>query len=98
MLDLFHYSLFSSVYLMGICYNLMLHHLQAGFFARLIGPNIAAASAQSSLKSLSGSSPSIQLAARNCFLLEDPPDDKKEPSGSERYVNLFQAYIFLSNL
>ncbi|KAK6240956.1 hypothetical protein SCA6_006345 [Theobroma cacao] len=58
----------------------------AGFFARLVGPKIAAASAQSSLKSLSGSSPSIQLAARNCFLLEDPPDDK-EPNGSESVVN-----------
>ncbi|XWS54897.1 hypothetical protein CRYUN_Cryun10bG0129100 [Craigia yunnanensis] len=59
----------------------------AGFFARLVGPNIAAASAQSSMKSLSGSSPSIQLAASNCFLLEDPPDDKKEPTGSESVVN-----------
>ncbi|XVE93226.1 hypothetical protein REPUB_Repub01dG0172100 [Reevesia pubescens] len=59
----------------------------AGFFARLVGPNIAAASALSSLKSLSGSSPSIQLAARNCFLLEDPLDDKKEPTGSESVVN-----------
>ncbi|XWS67930.1 hypothetical protein CRYUN_Cryun04dG0047100 [Craigia yunnanensis] len=59
----------------------------AGFFARLVGPDIAAASSQSSLKSLYGSSPSIQLAARNCFLLEDPPDDKKEPTGSESVVN-----------
>jgi len=25
-----------------------------------------------------------QLAARNCFVLEDPPDEKKEQSGSER--------------
>ncbi|XP_022763273.1 SWI/SNF complex subunit SWI3D-like isoform X2 [Durio zibethinus] len=59
----------------------------AGFFARLVGPNIAAVSAQSSLKSLSGSSPSVHLAARNCFFLEDPPDDKKEPNGSESVVN-----------
>ncbi|GMJ12797.1 SWITCH/SUCROSE NONFERMENTING 3D [Hibiscus trionum] len=59
----------------------------AGFFARLVVPNIATASAQSSLKALSGSSPSIQLAARNCFLLEDPPDDKKEPSVSESVVD-----------
>ncbi|GMJ03548.1 SWITCH/SUCROSE NONFERMENTING 3D [Hibiscus trionum] len=59
----------------------------AGFFARLAGPNIAASSAQSSLKSLSGSCPSIQLAARNCFVLEDPPDDKKEPACSESVVN-----------
>ncbi|XP_022746837.1 SWI/SNF complex subunit SWI3D-like [Durio zibethinus] len=59
----------------------------AGFFARYVGPNIAAAAAQSTLKLLSGYSPSIQLAARNCFLLEDPPDDKKEPTGSESVVN-----------
>ncbi|KAK8311164.1 hypothetical protein V6Z12_D02G231900 [Gossypium hirsutum] len=31
-------------------------------------------SAQTSLK---GSSPNIQLAARNCFILEDPPDDNR---------------------
>lgn len=78
-----------------MCDNFMYLSLQAGFFARLVGPKIAAASAQSSLKSLSGSSPSIQLAARNCFLLEDPPDDK-EPNGSERYVNLFHAYNSLA--
>ncbi|XVF01119.1 hypothetical protein REPUB_Repub04eG0060600 [Reevesia pubescens] len=60
----------------------------AGFFARLVGPNIAAASAQSLLKLLSSSSPSMELAARNCFLLEDPPDDKKEPTGSESVVNV----------
>ncbi|KAK8613699.1 hypothetical protein V6N13_101456 [Hibiscus sabdariffa] len=59
----------------------------AGFLARLVGPNIAAASAQSSLKLLSGSCPSIQLATRNCFVLEDPPDDKKEPTCSESVVN-----------
>ncbi|KAK8564318.1 hypothetical protein V6N13_005448 [Hibiscus sabdariffa] len=59
----------------------------AGFFARLVGSNIAASSAQSSLKSLSGSCPNIQLAARNCFVLEDPSDDKKEPTCSESVVN-----------
>ncbi|XP_017632713.1 tobamovirus multiplication protein 1-like [Gossypium arboreum] len=31
--------------------------------------------------------PNIQLAARNCFILEDPPDDKKEQTGSESVVN-----------
>ncbi|KAE8711726.1 organ-specific protein S2-like [Hibiscus syriacus] len=59
----------------------------AGFFARLVGPNIAAVSAQSSLKLLSGSCPNLQLASRNCFILEDPPDDKKEPTCSESVVN-----------
>ncbi|KAK8626831.1 hypothetical protein V6N13_134461 [Hibiscus sabdariffa] len=58
----------------------------AGFFARLVGPKIATTSAQSSLKALSGSSPSIRLATRNCFLLEDPPDDKNEPTVSESVV------------
>ncbi|KAK8616394.1 hypothetical protein V6N13_017944 [Hibiscus sabdariffa] len=59
----------------------------AGFFARLAGPKIASASAQSSLKAVSGCSPNIELAARNCFLLEDPPDDKKEQPGSDYVVN-----------
>ncbi|XP_039064310.1 SWI/SNF complex subunit SWI3D-like, partial [Hibiscus syriacus] len=59
----------------------------AGFFAHLVGPNIASVSAQSSLKLLSGSCPNLQLAARNCFVLEDPPDDKKEPTCSESVVN-----------
>ncbi|KAE8716689.1 organ-specific protein S2-like [Hibiscus syriacus] len=59
----------------------------AGFLACLVGHKIATASARSSLKALSGSSPSIQLAARNCFLLEDPPDVNKEPTVSESVVN-----------
>lgn len=56
----------------------------AVFLARLVGPDVAIASAHSSLKSLSGSSPGIQLATRHSVLLEDPPDDKKEAIGSER--------------
>ncbi|KAF7840934.1 SWI/SNF complex subunit SWI3D [Senna tora] len=56
----------------------------AGFLARLVGSDVAVASAHSSLKSISGNSPSIELAARHCFLLEDPPNDKKEPISSER--------------
>ena len=74
--------------------------LQAVFLSRLVGPDVAIASAHSSLKSISGSSPGIQLAARHCFLLEDPPDDKKEPVGSGRCVTLSGAYFlwkFLSN-
>ncbi|KAG2703460.1 hypothetical protein I3760_06G138400 [Carya illinoinensis] len=58
----------------------------AVFLARLVGPDAAIASAHSSLKSISGCSPGLQLAARHCFLLEDPSDGKKEPVpvGSER--------------
>ncbi|CAL1384973.1 unnamed protein product [Linum trigynum] len=46
------------------------------FFVRLVGGDVASASARISLKSLSSSSPGLQLAARHCFLLEDPPDTK----------------------
>ncbi|CAI9769888.1 unnamed protein product [Fraxinus pennsylvanica] len=54
----------------------------AAFLARLVEPNIAAASVRSLLKSLSGNS-SEQLAARHCFRLEDPPDNNKESVDSE---------------
>jgi len=53
-----------------------------------VGPNVATASARSSLKSLSSNYPGMQLAARHCFLLEDPPEERKKPSGSDWYVNL----------
>ncbi|GLT42774.1 hypothetical protein SLA2020_167580 [Shorea laevis] len=59
----------------------------AGFLARLVEPGIATASARSSLKSISGNNPGLQLAIRHCFLLEDPPDDKKEQAGSESNMN-----------
>ncbi|PPD76525.1 hypothetical protein GOBAR_DD26538 [Gossypium barbadense] len=79
------------VFSSSTCFTI--HHLphlfvgdMAGFFAHLVGPNIAAASSQSSLKSLSGTCPNIQLAARNCFVLEDPPDEK-EPTCSRSVAN-----------
>lgn len=56
--------------------------LQAGFLARMVGSDVAAASARSSLKSVSGSSPGLQLVMRHCFILEDPPDH--EEAGSQR--------------
>lgn len=59
----------------------------AGFLARLVEPGSATASTRSSLKSISGNTPGVQLASRHCFLLEDPPDDKKEQPGSESNVN-----------
>ncbi|KAL2477164.1 SWI/SNF complex subunit SWI3D [Forsythia ovata] len=55
----------------------------AAFLARLVEPNIAAASVRSFLKSLSGNSSSEQLAARHCFCLEDPPDNNKNSVDSE---------------
>ncbi|KAJ9135534.1 hypothetical protein P3X46_032709 [Hevea brasiliensis] len=53
----------------------------AVFLARLVGSDVAVASARSSLKSLNSDSPGMQLATRHCFLLEDPPDDQKGPAG-----------------
>ncbi|XP_043713043.1 SWI/SNF complex subunit SWI3D [Telopea speciosissima] len=58
----------------------------AAFLARLVEPNVAAASVHSLLKAISEDSPGIQLATRHCFLLEDPSDDMKEPRVSESAV------------
>ncbi|XP_050230698.1 SWI/SNF complex subunit SWI3D isoform X2 [Mercurialis annua] len=60
----------------------------AAFLGRLAGREIAIASAQSSLKSLSTDSPSLQLAARHCFLLEDPPDDQKGSAGIDSAIEM----------
>ncbi|KAI3441309.1 uncharacterized protein J3R85_002585, partial [Psidium guajava] len=57
----------------------------AGFLARLVGSDVAAASARRSLKSVSGNSPGLQLAMRHCFILEDPPDHE-ELAGSQSLV------------
>lgn len=48
------------------------------FLAAMVGPEVAAGSAQSALKAISEEAPAIQLAARHCFLLEDPPSDTKD--------------------
>ncbi|XP_057494693.1 SWI/SNF complex subunit SWI3D [Actinidia eriantha] len=58
----------------------------AAFLARLVEPNAATALVRSSLKSISGNSSSVQLAARHCFLLQDPPSDEKKSADSERNV------------
>ncbi|XP_068324343.1 SWI/SNF complex subunit SWI3D-like isoform X1 [Pyrus communis] len=55
----------------------------AAFLARLVGPDAAIASAHNSLKSISASSPGTELAARHCFILEDPPNDSKEQAGPD---------------
>ncbi|BAT90916.1 hypothetical protein LR48_Vigan08g171400 [Vigna angularis] len=56
----------------------------ATFLAHLVGTDVAVASAHSSIKSMSRNSPGTDLAARCCFLLEDPPDNKNEPTSSEK--------------
>ncbi|CAK9315878.1 unnamed protein product [Citrullus colocynthis] len=60
----------------------------AAFLARLVGSDVANASAHFSLKSISQKSPSLDLATRNCFILEDPPDDKKAQANSESIDNV----------
>lgn len=67
--------------------------LQATFLAHLVGSDAAVASAHSSIKSMTRNSPGTELAARCCFLLEDPPDSKKEPTSSERYVIYLKFYM-----
>jgi SWI/SNF related-matrix-associated actin-dependent regulator of chromatin subfamily C len=49
----------------------------AAFLVRLAEPTAITAAVQSSIKSISGSDSNIQLAARHCFFLEDPPGDQK---------------------
>ncbi|KAK0582028.1 hypothetical protein LWI29_020611 [Acer saccharum] len=58
----------------------------AAFLSRLVASDITTVSARSSLKSISGNSSAMQLAARHCFILEDPPGYKKEPARSESIV------------
>lgn len=56
----------------------------AAFLAQLVGSDLAVASAHNYIKSLSGNAPGTEIASRCCFVLEDPPDDKKETTTSER--------------
>ncbi|KAF9620312.1 hypothetical protein IFM89_011047 [Coptis chinensis] len=55
----------------------------AAFLSGLVEPDIAATWACGSLKVTSEDSPGIQLAARHCFVLEDPPNNLKKPPASE---------------
>ncbi|KAM0937906.1 putative transcription factor MYB/SANT family [Dioscorea sansibarensis] len=57
----------------------------AAFLAGLVGPDDTT-SIRSSLKAISEDSPSLQLATRHCFLLEDPPGDKKDPPAPDSAV------------
>lgn len=46
---------------------------------------------------MSGNSPGTELAARCCFILEDPPDHK-EPTCSERYVIYMESLLLGSSI
>lgn len=68
-----------------------------------MGSDVAVASAHSSIKSLSGNSSGTELAARYCFVLEDPPDEKKEDNkkeatNCERYVIYMESLHFCSSV
>ncbi|CAL9128652.1 unnamed protein product [Musa textilis] len=52
----------------------------AAFLSGLVESDAVITSCRSSLKAMSEDSPSIQLATRHCFLLEDPPIDRKDPN------------------
>ncbi|KAL6012342.1 hypothetical protein ACLOJK_002829 [Asimina triloba] len=58
----------------------------AAFLAGLVDSDMASASARSSLKAMSEESPGVQLSARHCFLLEDPPSNWKESSASKSLI------------
>ncbi|KAI9180194.1 hypothetical protein LWI28_002190 [Acer negundo] len=58
----------------------------AAFLSLLVASDITTVSARNSLKSISGNSSAMPLAARHCFILEDPPGYKKEPARSESIV------------
>ncbi|XP_059647692.1 SWI/SNF complex subunit SWI3D [Cornus florida] len=58
----------------------------AAFLVGLVDPSVATASTRNSLKTISSNSSGMHLAARHCFLLEDPPEDKKKSVDSERSV------------
>lgn len=58
----------------------------AAFLVRLVESDVVTATARSSFKSLSGNSPSLDLALKHCFILEDPPGDEKKPATSEGVV------------
>ncbi|XP_008790351.1 SWI/SNF complex subunit SWI3D [Phoenix dactylifera] len=50
----------------------------AAFLVGLVEHDVATTSCRSSLKAMSEESPGIQLATRHCFILEDPPNDRKD--------------------
>ncbi|PHU10594.1 hypothetical protein BC332_22454 [Capsicum chinense] len=59
----------------------------AAFLVKLVEAKKVSASVRSSLKSISGNPSGEQLALRHCFILEDPPDDGKTSSDSDRPAN-----------
>lgn len=59
---------------------------------RLAGSDVATASARASIKSLHSNS-GLLLATRHCYILEDPPDNKKDPTESKRFRNYMIIFL-----
>lgn len=59
--------------------------LQAAFLSSIVEPDAVLTSCRSSLGAMSEDMPGIQLATRHCFVLEDPPNDCKDPPTTVRY-------------
>ncbi|ERN17502.1 hypothetical protein AMTR_s00059p00072490 [Amborella trichopoda] len=53
------------------------------FLAAMVDPEVATDSTRSSMKAILEDSPGIQLAMRHSFLLEDSPEDVKDPPASQ---------------
>lgn len=62
--------------------NYFFSSLQAAFLVRLVEPDVVTASTRTSLKSISGNASGTLLAARHCYLLEDPMDEGKNTADS----------------
>lgn len=60
---------------------------------KLVEAKRVTASVRSSFKSISGNPSGENLALRHCFVLEDPPDDGKTSSDSDRLVFLRIALV-----
>lgn len=58
--------------------------MQAAYLAGLVDDDNTTTSFRSSLKAISEVSPSLQLASRHCFILEDPPNELKDICASVR--------------
>uniref|UniRef100_A0A1J3JXW1 SWI/SNF complex subunit SWI3D n=1 Tax=Noccaea caerulescens TaxID=107243 RepID=A0A1J3JXW1_NOCCA len=54
----------------------------AAFLVRLAGSDVATAAARASIKSLNSNS-GLSLATRHCFILDDPPDNRKDLTESK---------------
>lgn len=71
----------------------LIFSLQAAFLTQLVDPDAASTSFRSSLKAMSEDSPGTQLATRHCFLLEDPPNEKKDLPALQRFYSVLGIII-----